>query len=77
MDILSKSLEQYIKIYKKFSLKTALQVTEQILTRIEQIHNYGFIHRDIKPENLMFGVDTESTTLYMIDFGLAKPYRNR
>lgn len=34
------------------------------------------IHRDIKPENYVIG-NEDITTLYMIDFGLAKYYRDQ
>ena len=43
------------------------------------LHENNFLHRDLKPENFMMGPVSSSfqTTLYMIDFGLAKRWNNR
>lgn len=52
-------------------------LADQILQRIEFLHSRFFIHRDIKPDNFLIGrqVDTKNY-VYMIDFGLAKRYRD-
>lgn len=63
------SIEKY-----HFSLKTVLQITLQILTRIEYIHSRRIIHRDIKPENFSMGKGDDKHKLYAIDFGLAKRF---
>lgn len=33
------------------------------------------MHRDIKPENILFGLDQNAHTLYLIDYGLVKKWR--
>lgn len=47
----------------------------QQIDRIEYIHSRQLLHRDIKPENLLQGVKSNSSTIYLIDFGLAKRYK--
>lgn len=48
------------------------------LRRLEQLHSKDYIHRDLKPENFCIGQGTISkiSTVYLIDFGLAKRYRD-
>ena len=57
-------------------MATTLQIGIQIITRLEQIHRKGFVHRDIKANNFMTGCGEDKRTIYIIDFGLAKRYRD-
>jgi serine/threonine protein kinase len=41
------------------------------------LHSKGYIHRDLKPENIMMGLDDNSSILFLIDFGLAKKWKNQ
>ncbi|KAI0210727.1 Casein kinase I [Lamellibrachia satsuma] len=52
-------------------------VTEMFeISRIEYIHSKNFIHRDVKPDNFLMGLGKKGNLVYMIDFGLAKKYRD-
>ena len=57
---------------KKFSLKTTLMLSIQIIKLIQTLHENNYIHRDIKPENFTIGLKNRNNQLYMIDFGIAK-----
>ena len=77
MELLGKSLEDLFQESKKhFSLHTVCMIGIQMLERIEFIHNKHIIHRDIKPDNFVMGLGSKDTTVYILDFGLAKKYRS-
>ncbi|MGH0163527.1 UNVERIFIED_CONTAM: hypothetical protein FKN15_065979 [Acipenser sinensis] len=48
----------------------------QMISRIEYVHTKNFIHRDIKPDNFLMGIGRHCNKLFLIDFGLAKKYRD-
>lgn len=77
IDLLGLSLEAlFEKCGRSFSLKTILQMSVQMISRIEYLHSQCFIHRDIKPENFVIGVGNRKQYIYIIDYGLCKKYLN-
>ncbi|KQK03424.1 casein kinase 1-like protein 3 isoform X2 [Brachypodium distachyon] len=77
IDLLGPSLEDlFVYCGRKFTLKTVLMLADQMLTRIEFMHSKGYLHRDIKPDNFLMGLGRKANQLYVIDFGLAKRYRD-
>ena len=50
---------------------------DQIIKRIEFLHQHYFIHRDIKPDNFMVGLNRKQHVIHLIDFGLSKRYLNK
>lgn len=47
-----------------------------MISRIEFLHSKHMVHRDVKPDNFLTGHGSRASTVYLIDFGLAKPYRD-
>ena len=75
IELLGRSLEDLFQYCGNvFSLKTVLMLGDQMLQRIEFVHNNSFLHRDIKPDNFLMGYGKSSHILYIIDFGLAKRF---
>lgn len=78
MDLLGSSLEELFNLCScRFTMKTVLMLVNQMLRRIEHLHESHYIHNDIKPGNFLMGIGKQSNKLFMIDFGLAKKYRSR
>jgi len=77
MDLLGPSLEDLFTFCgRKFSLKTVLMLADQMIRRIEFVHSKNFIHRDLKPDNYLMGMGKRGNQVFLIDFGLAKKYRD-
>ncbi|KAG0454528.1 hypothetical protein HPP92_023820 [Vanilla planifolia] len=64
------------EIYLATHVDTFEIVAVKIITRIEYVHSKGFLHRDIKPDNFLMGLGRKANQVYIIDFGLAKRYRD-
>ena len=77
MDLLGPSLEDLFNFCsRKFTLKTTLMLADQMVARVEYVHNKSFIHRDIKPDNFLMGIGKDCNKVFVVDFGLAKKYRD-
>lgn len=64
---------------KKYSIKTIILISKQLLKRLEILHKHGWIHRDIKPANFAVkgGHGEDFDEIYMLDFGCAIRYRDK
>lgn len=75
---LKSMLRRNLLKFKRFSIKTAVQIGLQTLDRLEALHNLGYLHLDLKPDNILLGSSNmhkiESSTLYLIDYGISKKY---
>ncbi|KAK9501498.1 hypothetical protein O3M35_012213 [Rhynocoris fuscipes] len=77
LDLLGPSLEDLFNFCsRRFTIKTVLMLADQMIGRIEYMHSRSFIHRDIKPDNFLMGIGRHCNKLFLIDFGLAKKFRD-
>ena len=74
MERLGKDLSTYHK-RRNFSVAATLVVGMQLIRRLKFIHSCRILHNDLKPDNLILGSNSEPDTLYLVDFGLATPYK--
>ena len=57
-------------------MKLALYAYFLQISRLEYVHSKNLIHRDVKPDNFLMGLGKKGNLVYIIDFGLAKKYRD-
>jgi len=77
VDLLGPSLEDMFNFCgRKFSVKTVCEVGLQMIDLLEEVHKRGVMHRDIKPDNFLLGLGSAADQLHIIDFGLAKGWRD-
>lgn len=72
-ELLGYSLDDLIRMRKRFSLKTTLMLGIQMLNIISYVHSKGVLYRDMKPDNFLMKSGSPSE-LYIIDFGLSRFY---
>ncbi|KAI9224981.1 kinase-like domain-containing protein [Blastocladiella britannica] len=79
IDLLGPSLEDAFDMCgRKFTIKTTCMLAKAMITRVWSVHEKSLIYRDIKPDNFLIGRpgSRNQATVYMIDFGMAKHYRD-
>nr|CAB3474037.1 unnamed protein product [Digitaria exilis] len=64
------------EIYLGTNIQTNEEVAIKLINRVEFVHCKSFLHRDIKPDNFLMGLGRRANQVYIIDFGLAKKYRD-
>jgi len=76
---LCKGGEVFAKIVemKRFSEKNAAMIGQQMLRAVDYIHKINIAHRDIKAENFMLAGPSITSTVKMIDFGMACKFENK
>ncbi|KAF1764483.1 hypothetical protein GCK72_004431 [Caenorhabditis remanei] len=78
MGLVGPSLEDIRRKYLlcAFTKATSFNVAIQTVTAVRDLHSIGYLHRDIKPANYAVGLGELESTVYMLDFGIAKLYVN-
>ena len=77
MTLLGPSLDELcVSMGGRLSLKSAVMIGDQVLCRLHYIHSKHYLHRDIKPANLLMGLGASQSLVHVVDFGLAKKYRD-
>ena len=77
MDLCGPSLEELFTTGgRKMSVKTGVEVAKQMIERVEGVHGCHYLHRDVEPDNFLIGSGPLSDTIFLIDFGLSKRYRD-
>ncbi|KAK5966901.1 Tau-tubulin kinase 1 [Trichostrongylus colubriformis] len=59
---------------RNYSKSTGMQLAQQTLQSLSDLHNIGYLHRDIKPQNFAIGLGEHEKTVYVLDFGIARKF---
>lgn len=62
-----------------FYSSTVVMIGIELLYRLEDLHDVGYVHRDLKPQNVVLGRKTTydgQRTLYLIDLGAAGRFKD-
>lgn len=58
----------------RLSIDTVRSLAQQIVSRLQALHERGYIHGSIKPQNMCMGASPpHKDTLYLIDYGCSAP----
>ena len=49
---------------------------KKLFSALNHMHSQAVVHRDIKPDNFLIGIGKKQHYVYVIDFGLAKRFRD-
>jgi len=67
------TLEEWLRRYGPLPAPRAIDVAQQVLAGLEEIHAQGIVHRDLAPDNIMLRESRDGRVLAkIIDLGIAK-----
>jgi len=70
----SEDLKGMIRMTKRLSVATAIDIAKQVCEGLSEAHRLGIIHRDLKPSNIM--IDKGGNARIM-DFGIARSLKTK
>lgn len=84
MDLLGPTLQRLLESRpsRRLNWETVSVIGHKCVQLLQKLHAKGYVHGDVKPENFLCAYTSDPSNidprkgLYMIDFGLASPWRD-
>uniref|UniRef100_A0A915Q2V9 Protein kinase domain-containing protein n=1 Tax=Setaria digitata TaxID=48799 RepID=A0A915Q2V9_9BILA len=77
MDLAGPALEElFTYCRRRFSLKTVLMLADQMLDRIQCMHDAGYVHGDLTSDTFVMGIEENFAKLYLLNMKYASKYVN-
>uniref|UniRef100_A0AC35GJA3 Protein kinase domain-containing protein n=1 Tax=Panagrolaimus sp. PS1159 TaxID=55785 RepID=A0AC35GJA3_9BILA len=77
MVILGPNLDELRREFGSFTVSTVLRIGQQAIAGLKAVHDVGYLHRDVKPSNMCIGNEGDYGTIFIIDFGMTRQYRDQ
>ena len=75
MQLLGPNLLKHSYLTKEHNYKQLYEIWENSLKILQKVHKKNFVHNDIKPNQFLYS--TDMSQLFLVDFGLAKKFRDK
>ncbi|CAG9539098.1 unnamed protein product [Cercopithifilaria johnstoni] len=75
MDLMGPALEElFLYCKRRFSLKTVLMLADQMLDRIQCMHDAGYIHGNLTSDTFVMDIKENIAKVYLVDMKFASKY---
>ncbi|KAL1659333.1 kinase-like domain-containing protein [Schizophyllum commune] len=76
LELLGELVDAPLLTDEGLTLRNLVVLAWQMTDALEHVHAHHLVHCDIKPDSFLFNLDPAAGQIKLIDFGLARPYRN-
>ncbi|KAL1757758.1 kinase-like domain-containing protein [Schizophyllum commune] len=76
LELLGELVDAPLLTDEGLTLRNLVVIAWQMTDALEHVHAHHLVHCDIKPDSFLFSLDPAAGQIKLIDFGLARPYRN-